>query len=118
VTANKILIVDDDKDIGDILVEILSLQGYDTKWTESAKEAKEWLSKNKPDVALIDLILKEESGETVIEEILNKYNKDDMPKIIIITAAQSKAKKIATTYRVLSKPFSVDQLIDVVEERQ
>ena len=64
-----ILIVDDDKHIGDMLEEMLAKEGYKTPRAYSGTEALLFLSSCTPDLVLLDLMLPGLSGEEVLPKI-------------------------------------------------
>lgn len=62
----NIFIVDDDVCIGDMLEELLAREGYGTARAYSETEALMYLSSNKPDLILLDLMLPGLSGEELL----------------------------------------------------
>ena len=73
----KILIIDDDIDIGNMLEETLIKEGYETSRAYSGTEAILLLEHAKPDLVLLDLMLPGLNGEEVLPKIKN------IPVIII-----------------------------------
>lgn len=65
----KILIIDDDLHIGNVLEETLTNEGYGVTRAYSGTEAVLVLSKTKPDLVLLDLMLPGLSGEEVLPHI-------------------------------------------------
>lgn len=62
----NILIVDDDIDIGNVVEEVLAKAGYLTARAYSGTEAVLYLSSQKPDLVLLDLMLPGLSGEDIL----------------------------------------------------
>jgi len=112
---NKILIVDDDKELRANLSEILKEAGYQTFEAVSGKEAIEKAASEDFDIALLDLMMPGMSGIEALNEI-KKIN----PKIrvIMITAfatvenAVDAIKKGASDY--IAKPFKIAELLATV----
>ena len=104
----KILIVDDDVFIGDMLEEVLSKEGYLVSRAYSGTEALLLLSSNKPDLILLDLMLPGLSGEQVMEKI------KDVP-VIVVSAKIDVNDKVnllingAADY--VTKPFDTNELL-------
>lgn len=73
----KILIIDDDVYIGNMLEELLTKEGYAVFRAYSGTEALLFLSGNTPDLVLLDLMLPGLSGEDVLAKI------KDIPVIIV-----------------------------------
>ena len=73
----KILIVDDDVYIGDMVAAALTKQGYEPVRAYSGTEALLVLESTKPDVILLDLMLPGLNGEELIKRI------KDIPVIVV-----------------------------------
>lgn len=69
----KILIVDDEKPIRDLLRQILMAKGYECTMAASAAEARECLEKETCDLILCDIVMPGELGLDFIREALSKY---------------------------------------------
>ena len=63
-TGNKILIVEDDKRILDILVHELSKEGYDIRTTSNGYEAGFLVRSTKPDLIFLDIFLPGGRGQS------------------------------------------------------
>lgn len=77
----KILVVDDDKDMCLLLSRLLTRKGYEVWSHTTGKEAIAWLKSNKPDMALCDFKLDDISGSSLLTEIKSLYR--DVPIVII-----------------------------------
>lgn len=107
----KILVVDDEKPISDIVKFNLEKEGYDVYTAYDGEEALEKVDEIIPDLILLDLMLPKIDGLEVCREVRKKYN---MP-IIMVTAKDSEIDKIlglelgADDY--VTKPFSNRELV-------
>lgn len=107
----KILIVDDERPIVDLLVYNLQREGYDTLEAEDGVSAIDIALAEKPDLILLDIMLPKQDGLTVCKKIKHSMN---IP-ILILTAKSEEIDKIlglelgADDY--ITKPFSVRELI-------
>lgn len=103
-----ILIVDDDIHISNMLFEVLTKQEYKVSRAYSGTEALLFLSMEKPDLILLDLMLPGLSGEDVLEKI------KDIPTIIV-SAKEDMDNKVnllmggAADY--VTKPFDMNELL-------
>ena len=75
----KILIVDDDPSISELISLYLNKERYDTKCVEDGEEALKAFESYKPDLILLDLMLPGMDGYQVCREIRSK---SDTPVII------------------------------------
>ncbi|MEN0651273.1 response regulator YycF [Caldifermentibacillus hisashii] len=109
--AKKILVVDDEKPIADILQFNLKKDGYEVFCAYDGDEALELVEEVQPDLILLDIMLPEKDGMEVCKEIRKKY---EMP-IIMLTAKDSEIDKVlglelgADDY--VTKPFSTRELL-------
>lgn len=108
----KILIIEDDIDIHNVIEELLKEQNYMTYNAYSGTEALLLLEKEKYDLILLDLMLPAISGE----EIITKVN--DTP-IIVISAKSSSDNKVnclmAGANDYITKPFDSNELLARIE---
>ena len=105
-----ILIVEDDKNINEMLQEILKTNGYNTKTTYSGTEAL-LIHSSKVDLILLDLMLLGKTGEEIIK---NLKEIKDVP--VIITSAISDIDKKLDLFNLgaddyVTKPFNNEELL-------
>ncbi|QGQ48539.1 response regulator YycF [Metabacillus sediminilitoris] len=107
----KILVVDDEKPIADILQFNLKKEGYTVYCAYDGNQALEMVEEINPDLLLLDIMLPNKDGMEVCREVRKKY---DMP-IIMLTAKDSEIDKVlglelgADDY--VTKPFSTRELL-------
>ncbi|MCM3726842.1 response regulator YycF [Neobacillus cucumis] len=107
----KILVVDDEKPIADILQFNLKKEGYAVYCAYDGNEAIQLVEEVQPDLILLDIMLPLRDGMEVCREVRKKY---EMP-IIMLTAKDSEIDKVlglelgADDY--VTKPFSTRELI-------
>ena len=65
----KVLVVDDDKEICDILIEILAEEGYQTFSALSGRLALDTVEKKKPELVLLDIKMSKMDGIEVLKRI-------------------------------------------------
>ena len=107
----KILVVEDEKAIADILVFNLQREGYSTMVAYDGAEGLRAALKEAPDLILLDVMLPEMDGFAVLGHIREKQ---DTP-IIMLTAREEETDKVlglelgADDY--ITKPFSMRELM-------
>jgi two-component system response regulator GlrR len=115
-TKAKILVVDDDKNLLDLIHIRLDASGYDVTAVDHENEAKEIATKKNFDVAVIDLKLVRQDGISLMEEL--HLIQPEMP-VIILTAHGSIESAVEAMERgalnYLTKPFQPRELILQIE---
>ncbi|ERN51645.1 response regulator YycF [Alkalihalophilus marmarensis] len=107
----RILVVDDEKPIADILKFNLEKEGFEVFCAYDGNEAIEQVKKEEPDLILLDIMLPHKDGMEVCREVRKSY---DIP-IIMLTAKDSEIDKVlglelgADDY--VTKPFSTRELL-------
>ncbi|MDE6034980.1 MAG: response regulator transcription factor [Ruminococcus sp.] len=104
----KILIIDDDIYIGDMLERLLTKNNYVVYRAYSGTEALYFLDNNQPDLILLDLMLPGMNGE----EVLSKINGTP---VIVVSAKSSVADKVSLLMNgavdYVTKPFDNSELL-------
>jgi two-component system KDP operon response regulator KdpE len=107
----RVLIVEDDKEIRNLLRTSLSVEGFEVQTATSISEASAMLQHALPDLLLLDLGLPDGDGEQLVRQLRTQHN---LP-ILIISARHQEAQKIrlldAGADDFLVKPFSVPELL-------
>ncbi|MFN8283754.1 MAG: response regulator transcription factor [Chitinophagales bacterium] len=108
----KILLAEDDPNLGFIVKDNLTDKGYDVTHCVNGMDAERAIYKEKFDVYLLDVMMPKKDGFTLAQEIRDK--KDDTP-IIFITAREMQEDKLkgftvgGDDY--ITKPFNFDELV-------
>ncbi|NQY58778.1 sigma-54-dependent transcriptional regulator [Cognatishimia sp.] len=112
-----ILIVDDERDIRELISDILKDEGYSTRLASNSDEAMEEVTSDQPALMILDIWLKDSNMDGI--DILKTVKRDypDVPIVIIsghgnIEIAVAAIKQGA--YDFIEKPFNIDQLMVVV----
>ena len=108
----KILIVDDDKDMRDILSDIIKLEGYEAITADDGRKALKKIRMHSPDLVLLDIRLPEMDGMKVLEEI-KKIDKD---LIAIMLTAYGGVKDAVHSMKLgafdyITKPFDNEEIV-------
>lgn len=104
----KILVVDDDAHIGNMLEEILTKEGYGVLRAYSGTEAVLVYEQQNPDLVLLDLMLPGLSGEEVLIQM------KETPVIVVSAKVQTDSKVellIGGAADYITKPFDTKELL-------
>ena len=114
-TATKILVVEDEGQIGLVLNMILSDRHFDLDYVNNLLDAQEYLEKNKPSIVILDNKLPDGFGVDFISYIKKKY---PAIKIIMISGFAS-ARDVALQNGAdmfFEKPFSLEEFNESVNK--
>ncbi len=113
----KILVVDDQHDLADMLSHALTDQGYDVSTCTSGREALSMIKTLQPAAVLLDVMMPETDGFAVLRELRNDPLSQQLPVVLMSAAwrTQEKQRHIGTTLSiaptvVLPKPFALADL--------
>ena len=115
----RILVVDDDRNIGQILHASFSSKGYETVVSSNGEDALTKFSEVKPDLVLLDVLLPKMNGWEVCRRL--KDSEDGAKTPIILMSAVYKNFKMQQDAKVkygaddfVEKPFQLSRLLDKV----
>ncbi len=116
-TGNKILVIDDENEIGWIFSKILGDAGYNIISTTSGKEGLKKLISFTPDLIFLDLKLPDENGIDILKKIKEI---DSEIMVIMITAFETIHDAVAAmklgAYDYIPKPIPNDRLKIIVDQ--
>jgi CheY-like chemotaxis protein len=112
--VGRVLVVDDDNVIRDMLAMVLTDAGYEVTTAEHGRRALDLLSVVEPDVILMDLMMPVMDGRQFRQIQLTEHYPD--PPLVILSACRD-ANSIGDELHaaaVVTKPFDLDDLLDTV----
>ncbi|TKJ41798.1 hypothetical protein CEE37_04310 [candidate division LCP-89 bacterium B3_LCP] len=115
----KILIVDDDKSIVDVLTETLAGEDRTIRWAYDGKGALNWISKEVFDLIVCDLMMPKVHGFQILEWVRSNPG-CNTTRVVILTAKSykldaDKAKKGGADM-FISKPFEIADLKEKIDK--
>ena len=116
--AKKILIMDDEPNIADLLTETLADEGYETHMTTQSLRFYDAVREHKPDLVLLDLMMPYLDGRDELK--LMAMAVDRQIPVIVVTAFlgagnEERAFREAGVVHIVYKPFDLDKLVDLVK---
>jgi DNA-binding response OmpR family regulator len=115
----RILIAEDNAEIRALVSSILVEEGHKVGVAQNGQQALDMMMEDAPDVLVLDIMMPQMDGYTVLKELKSSGIKDTM-KIMLLTAKTSESDWVrgyklgADTY--LTKPFDTDELINGIED--
>lgn len=117
--AYKLLVVDDEKDVVDVVSEKLIRQGYEVVTAYTGTEALDKVRSDNPDIILLDLILPGLNGFEVLREIREKHK--DKWRPVIIISSKNELETVMDCYHLeadlyLTKPCSIMDITAAIKK--
>jgi two-component system alkaline phosphatase synthesis response regulator PhoP len=116
--GKKILVVDDDPDIVEIVESWLTTNKYEVYTAHSGAEGLGKCKLIRPDAVILDLMMPDMDGSTVAYEMKDDPNTSNIPVIFLTGAVKAsevpKSHKIGGQY-FLAKPFKGEELLKMLE---
>lgn len=118
--AKKIMIVDDEESLIELVTAVLEQEGYEVIAAMNGEEALEKLKTVKPDLILLDMMMPGMSGREVCERIRKDPKTKDL-KVAFITVAKfsETGRDVLKKMKVLdyiTKPFENEDLVGRVKK--
>ena len=114
---SDIIIVDDERDIRELISEILIDEGYTTRLAGTSEDAMREITSQPPGLLILDIWLKDSDMDGI--DILKKV-KSDYPEVPVVIISGHGNIEIAVAaikqgaYDFIEKPFNIDQLLVVI----
>lgn len=112
VSGRRVLVVDDDPDIRELLVSVLSDDGYEAASARDGRDALDVLDRWPADVIVLDLMMPVMDGWTFAARMKEKWT---IP-IVVLSAATEVRKHAAQlgAADVIPKPFDIETLLPCI----
>ena len=115
----RILVVDDDQDILDLLIFTLKQEGYKTQTALNGRDALRLVDEFSPDVMCIDYMMPEMNGQELARQIRARQDMLYVPIVMLTAVADQGAFKISSLESgvdaYISKPFARDELKSTIK---
>lgn len=113
--APTVLVIDDEDYVTDMLASALDLEGYTVHVAYNGRQALERAAGLQLDLVIVDIMMPYLGGIAVIQR-LRSFEQTRATPIVLISAGARPRESIANVTFV-SKPFDLDQLLDLVRTR-
>jgi DNA-binding NtrC family response regulator len=113
---SKILVVDDDRSICNLLKSVLDMEEYTHRVATSGEEARRLMASDRFDILISDIYLGDDSGLNLLAQ-MKEMNPD--AEVVIMTAQGSVETAVTAVHNgafdYISKPFGVDDLLEILK---
>lgn len=119
--AKKILLIEDEELIIDLLEKKLIKENYEVMVTRNGVEGLEKMREIKPDLILLDIIMPKMGGFEVMEEMNKDKDLEDIPVIIVSNSGQpvelDRAKELGVKDWLIKTEFDPQEVIEKVKKQ-
>jgi DNA-binding response OmpR family regulator len=114
----KILILEDESVLGELLLEKLTAEGYLTKWEVDGEAGLRTMRETMPDLVLLDIIMPKKDGYEVLEEMQKDSILKNIPVIVISNSGQpveiKRILELGAKEYIVKAQFSPAEVLDKV----
>lgn len=114
-SAQTILVVDDEREIASFVVELLSDEGYNVRVAHDGASALLAVREDPPDLVLLDVAMPVMTGDEVLRE-LRASGFSSLPIVIATAGLRPEQFLHIGATAILPKPFAIDQLLETVAQ--
>lgn len=118
--AQKILVVDDEKDLVEMVKKRLKTKGYDVVEAYDGQEGLKKAKEEKPDLIILDILMPNMDGVTMASSLKSDPDIKDTPVIFLTCLVESEEVKerhhMIGGGLFLAKPFDAKELLSMVEK--
>ena len=114
----RILLVEDDSDVREMLSELLTHEGYATDAAPDVPRALECLALRRPDLVITDLMMPGEAGTGLLRQLANDPDHGAIPTILLTAAGSPAAEQAIAEAGVRTelcfKPVRIEELLGMI----
>lgn len=107
--SKKIVIIDDDKDIAEVIGLLLEMEGYNPVVIYSGRNALENIRKARPHLIILDVMLDGFNGRAICDELKADPEMKNTP--VIMVSASAKSDMPGNHDLFIEKPFNIDEMM-------
>jgi len=115
----RVLVVDDEPDVLEVMRKVIDKHGYDTVAAVSGEEALEKIGEVKPDAVVLDIMMPGLDGWEVSKRIRESEETGDLPIIMLSVLSEKKDRETSFDYAGadwhVSTPFDTDDLFFILD---
>lgn len=114
---DRILVVDDDSGIGEMLQTLLEFYGFKVIVTEKPDETEALIEEHNIDLVMLDMLISGVNGTDVCARLRQNDSTEEIPVLMMsaLHDAGPKCKK-AGADEFIAKPFEMEDLVEIINE--
>lgn len=120
VSGQRILIVEDDVFLRQLLVEKFKKEGYIVREASDGREALQYIAENPPHIVILDLLMPEVDGFQVLEKLRADARTKDLPVVILSNLGEqehvNRVKALGADDYLIKAHLFLDEIVEKVRE--
>jgi CheY-like chemotaxis protein len=111
--VSRILVIDDDQDLGRVIRRVLELEGYEVVLSDDGLRGLAAAQRQRPDAIVLDLMMPVMDGYQVLAELRDDERTKDVPVVVLTAVALDETRErveAAGAATFLTKPFEPKNL--------
>lgn len=113
----KVLVLEKNRDILELINLLLTEEGYDVLMMASHDQFFENIKSFQPDIILLDIISPSAEGTKLCEDIKAAEDTAHIPVVVLSTHPKAQVIKEICADEVVAKPFDLSYLVSTIEEQ-
>lgn len=109
----SIYVLEDDRDINELIKLLLTHCGYSVKAFMTVKDLEKLNTQQKPDLYLLDIMLPDGNGAALCKKLKENKETSDIP--VILMSAHESIDQVKDANDFLPKPFDIDNLLEKID---
>jgi DNA-binding response OmpR family regulator len=113
---NRILVVEDEFAIADLLAATLEDEGYHATLAGNGREGLLQIAESRPDMIISDIMMPIMDGREMVRTIRADHTLDTIPILVLSAVGESSSLKEFVNIYVMNKPFDLNAFVDLIEK--
>lgn len=115
--GKKVMVIDDEPAIHKLLQAILEHEGFQIMGLEERKETRETVTRRRPDVIILDIMMPEVDGFQILKMLKEDEDTRDIPVLVLTVRSLPEDREKAMSLGAdlyMTKPFQPSELVEAV----
>jgi two-component system, OmpR family, alkaline phosphatase synthesis response regulator PhoP len=115
----RIMVVDDEKDLREMIDQLLQIQGYETETAVNGEDFLQKVDEFDPDIITLDIMMPGLTTKEILEKLKGKQTQAKIVLVSVVRFSEEQKKQIFQMGNIvdyITKPFEIDDLMDVLKQ--
>ena len=115
----KIMVVDDEPDLREMMSLMLHKEGFETETAENGSDFLNKLDEFNPDIVTLDIMMPGLTTSEILKELKEKKSNPEIILLTVVRYSEEEKKKIVSMGNIVdyvTKPFDIDELTERIHK--